>query len=567
MTSVVLLLTTLPATAQPAGAQSVPDSVTRQNEAIERQLQERLREDQRKAREAAPFRVSPDIEQPVPIAVPEIGAACRDIRRVSITGTTRLAPAVRQQIEQEFSGRCLGVSDLEAILAKVTKSYIDGGFLTTRAYLPAQDLRSGILVIEVIEGTIENFQIDSARRKALLASGAFPVRPGDVLNLRDLEQGIDQINRLSSNSAELDIRPGSQPGQSVVVIRNPSRTPVSLFLTSDNLGSESTGKISGAATVIFDSLLGLNELIAITRRQSIPTSSVANAESNSLAVSAPWGYSTFSMDYSESKYVSPVTLASGATLLAEGNTTSQSIALNRVVFRDQTSRLSLSGKITTQDTKSFFAGQFLSVASRKLTYTDLAVSGFIAVPGGVINARAGFVQGLPILGGLDDPDNLPDDLPHARFRKLTLDLGFNRRLAIAGRPASWSTQLSGQYALDTLYGSQQLLIGGVSSVRGFQKNTLSGDIGSFVRNEFSLPYRLDVGGMAAAGRAYVGYDIGAVRGRPSGTPQGTLSGMTLGTTFQIKAASLDLFASRPLTYPSTMTREPTQFGLRLSLSL
>lgn len=47
------------------------------------------------------------------------------------------------------------MSELEAILAALTKNYVDRGYVTTRVCLPAQDLQTGVLEIRAIEGTIE----------------------------------------------------------------------------------------------------------------------------------------------------------------------------------------------------------------------------------------------------------------------------------------------------------------------------------------------------------------------------------------------------------------------------
>src|SRR5690606_32109328 len=102
-------------------------------------------------------------------------------------------------------------------------------------------LRSGVLEITVVEGTLERMELQQSGRnwpKPLLGL-AFPVRPGELLNLRDLEQGIDQLNSLGSNNATLDIQPGSEHGQSVVVVKNQARRPIHLFTSADNLGQPS----------------------------------------------------------------------------------------------------------------------------------------------------------------------------------------------------------------------------------------------------------------------------------------------------------------------------------------
>ncbi|CAN7752875.1 ShlB/FhaC/HecB family hemolysin secretion/activation protein [Variovorax sp. LjRoot290] len=565
-----LLTLLLLATALPAQAQIDPNALDRQNQLIERQQQERLRQEQERALPQRPPPGGTDLRTIEPkVSVPDIGAPCRDIRVIRIGGASRLPEDVGNAITRDYAGRCLGAAELEAILAALTKSYIDRGFITTRAYLPAQDLRSGVLEIAVVEGRIERFELQQTGRSAGAVSipGAFPAHPGDLLNLRDLEQGIDQLNSLSLNEATLDLQPGSQPGQSVVVVRNKARLPVHLFTTYDNTGTPATGEKSASATLSLDSLLGLNELIAITRRQSVPHEREHNSGMTALRASVPFGYSSFSVDASESDYTNTLVLPSGRKLASEGRTATQSLGVDRVVYRDQASRASMSAKLTAQDSRNFLGGEFLSVSSRKLSTLDLGTAAFTQLAGGVLNARLGFVRGLTILGALEDPAGLSDKLPHAQFSKFALDLGYSRRFDIGGQPLLWSSQFSGQRSRDTLYGSQQILVGGIASVRGSLLNTLSGDSGYYWRNEIALPWQTVAGGETLSGRVYVGYDFGRVSNHADGVPSGSMSGATLGASLLWRGLSVDLFASRALHLPASMTRESTRVGVRLSYSL
>jgi hemolysin activation/secretion protein len=550
-------------------AQVDTQALDRQNQLIERQQQELLRREQERALPPAPAPGGTPLDSIRPnISVPDIGAACRDIREIRIGGAAHLPTDVRQSIARDHAGRCLAAKDIEGVLATLTKSYIDRGFITTRAYLPAQDLRSGMLEITVVEGTIERFDLQQTGTGAKASvRGAFPASPGDLLNLRDLEQGIDQVNGLSSNSAVLDVQPGSSPGQSVVVVRNTTRFPVHLFTSYDNLGTPATGKGSASATLSFDGLLGLNDLIALTRRQTVPGSDTHRAEANALRAVVPFGYTSFSVDASESSYLNVLQLPSGLALAAEGKTYSQSVSADRVVFRDQASRITLSGRLTRQDSRNFLADQFLAVSSRTLSTLDIGPTAFTQWAGGIVNVRFGVVRGLKAMGALEDAPGLPDDLPHAQFTKFTLDLGFSRRFDLAGQPVAWSSQFSGQRSRDTLYGSQQILVGGVASVRGALVNTLSGDDGYYWRNEVSLPWQIAADGAALAGRVYLGYDLGHVSNRAPGVPSGSMSGLTLGAALQWQRASLDVFASRSLHLPAPMVREATRVGVRLSYSL
>ncbi|WP_350307981.1 POTRA domain-containing protein, partial [Photorhabdus viridis] len=72
--------------------------------------------------------------------------------------------------------------------------------------LRAQDLSSGTLMITVNEGKIESISLDDETPRSLKM--AFPGMIGKTLNLRDIEQGMERLNRLPSQQVAIDIQPG-----------------------------------------------------------------------------------------------------------------------------------------------------------------------------------------------------------------------------------------------------------------------------------------------------------------------------------------------------------------------
>ncbi|WP_164711245.1 ShlB/FhaC/HecB family hemolysin secretion/activation protein, partial [Pseudomonas viridiflava] len=93
--------------------------------------------------------------------------------------------------------------------------YIEKGLVTTRAYLPQQDLSKGDLQVLVIEGKLENLRgaADSGLSARELAM-TFPGQEGTMVNLREIEQMVDQLNRLPSNQTQMELTPGKAVGGS-----------------------------------------------------------------------------------------------------------------------------------------------------------------------------------------------------------------------------------------------------------------------------------------------------------------------------------------------------------------
>lgn len=552
-----------------AQAQTAPGAAAaRQADLLQRQSQERIQRDIESALPAGPAPSGAGIAVPTtPVEAFADGKACHDIQQVAIRNAPNLPAAVRDGIAAAYNGRCLGAPQMEQILAEITKSYIDRGYVTTRAYLPSQNLTAGRLEVLVIEGRVGSIVLDDGAREAIHAPGVFPPA-GALLNLRDLEQGIDQVNRLASNNARLELRPGSVPGDTEVMIRDTASRPYHAWISADNHGADSTGRNQLALAFTADRLLGLNELLLVTHRRSQPNDESRKASvADSLSLIIPFGYTTASFSTSRSHYVSSVITPGGTSLRFNGTGRSDSMRIERVLHRDRDSRWTLAGSLTSKDTNNYLADEFLAVSSRKITVLDIDAGVNAAVRGGVLSASVGYARGLRLGGALHDPSDLPDLAPRAQFGKVKLGFSYLKPFQVHGLNAQFSTQFSAQRAQHVLYGAEQVLIGGIYSVRGFRNNTLSGDHGWISRNEFSVYPALPPGAMSLPLRLYAAIDAGGVSDRRSGLPQGRLAGAALGVSASWKSATVDLFHARPLSQPDSFRREPAQTWLQISYAI
>ena len=564
----VLCMATVTLVPMLSSAQTPADisAAQRQAEILQRQEQERLQQDDARRRNDPVDGLDTRQLQPK-IVVPELGASCRSIWVVNISSAPNLSAAMRQRITDEFTGRCLNVADIERILGEITKFYIDRGFITTRAYLPQQDLSSGQLEILVIEGVIEKIVINDGDANSVSIGNVFPRQEGGLLNLRDLEQGIDQINRLPSNNAKLDIQPGNATGGSVVVINNRPARALRASINTDNQGSVSTGATQTAITLMADNLLGINESLSLTHRESFPGQAGRRfSASDSINLSIPFGYSTVSLGTNRSVYFSPITLASGLELITSGSSKSDNIRFDRVVYRDQSTRASVSSTLTGKDSKNFLGSFFLDVSSRKLTVLDLDASLTTGFLGGVLSLDLGVARGLTAMSALRDAPGLPDTAPRAQFSKLKAGFNYAKPFRVLGKDISFTSQMTGQKANNVLYGSEQISIGGLYSVRGYVKNSLTGDDGYYWRNEVSVRQPIELGGEVISSRLYAGYDRGYVSNRVPGGAQGKLEGMVAGVSVNWRGASWDFYHTRPITMTSNMVRETGQTWFRLGYS-
>jgi hemolysin activation/secretion protein len=89
--------------------------------------------------------------------------------------------------------------------------------VTTRVLLPEHDVSTGTLKVALVPGVVRHLRFAAPNTRGIWKS-AFAARDGDPLNLRDLEQGLEQMKRVASQDVDMKIEPTESPGESNVVI-------------------------------------------------------------------------------------------------------------------------------------------------------------------------------------------------------------------------------------------------------------------------------------------------------------------------------------------------------------
>jgi hemolysin activation/secretion protein len=143
---------------------------------------------------------------------------CFQIDEIDIRDENILSKNILQQFKNDYEVKCLGQSEINNLLRELTNKYIESGFITTLPYIPEQNLNSKKLVIEIKKGKIEEIKYKSDRK--FNQTHILPITEKTTLNLRDLEQSIDQFGNLKSDKTKIEIQPGREPGSSVVYLED-----------------------------------------------------------------------------------------------------------------------------------------------------------------------------------------------------------------------------------------------------------------------------------------------------------------------------------------------------------
>lgn len=107
-----------------------------------------------------------------------------------------------------------------------------------------------------MEGRLQQIRAEGADLPARTLKMVFP-EWRKVLNLRDIEQGMEQINRLRTEPVQIEISPGDREGWSVVTLTALPEWPVTGSVGIDNSGQKNTGTGQLNGVLSFNNPLGL----------------------------------------------------------------------------------------------------------------------------------------------------------------------------------------------------------------------------------------------------------------------------------------------------------------------
>lgn len=463
-----------------------------------------------------------------------------------------------QRLLDQYAGQQIGSEGLNIILKEVTDGFISRGFVTTRVQVGEQDLSTGILRIQLIPGRIRNIRFDEKGQQGSWWT-AFPMKSGRILNLRDLEQGLEQMKRVPSQEVKMDLAPGDQPGESDVVIHLEKKKAWRFSLSADDSGSESTGKYQGTVGISVDNVFQHNDLFSYNYTHDLDKHSEEKGnDSHSYFYSMPYGYWTFSFTATPSKYHQT---AQGvfSDFKVSGESQTYTLKSQRVIHRDSDSKVTADFQIGRKFSKTFIEDEEIDAQRKNTTYAELGISRRKNFTTGLVDMRLAGRKGVPWLGGDGNPDPMPDDLPTNEYFLGTLDINLVQQFKWGKLPMRYTMDFRGQATSSLLYGDQTFSIGNRYTVRGFDgEYTLSAENGFYIRNELS------VGIEKAKMEFYVGLDYGQVTGPSAKYLIGNkLAGTAVGVRGGDKGMFYDVFAAFPIYKPQKFEAAGVTYGFQV----
>ncbi|HBH38454.1 MAG TPA: hypothetical protein DDX06_08730, partial [Curvibacter sp.] len=312
------------------------------------------------------------------------------------------------------SGICLGGRGIAIVQQRAQAALLARGYITSRALVEAQNLSSGRLRLRIIPGRIQALRLESpapgprptaeSELPPLLAS-ASPARPGDVLNLRDLEQTLENLKRVPTAEADIRIEPGATPATSNWVVRHQQGFPLRLTLSADDSGSPGTGVYQGSATVSWDAPLGLNDLFYATQNQDLGGGEDGSrgTRGQSLHYSLPWGYWSLGLTHSNNRYYQSV-VGLNQTYVYSGTSANTELRLSRVLVRTAVGKTSASLKAFQRRSNNYIDDTEVQIQRRVVGGWEAGLAHKTVLGGASLDSSLSYKVGTGDFGSLPAPE-------------------------------------------------------------------------------------------------------------------------------------------------------------------
>lgn len=462
--------------------------------------------------------------------------------------------------------RCLGTGGINLTMRRIQNAIVARGFVTTRVLAEPQDLSTGTLRLTLVPGRIRSIRFAADSDTRATQWNALPAGPGDLLNLRDIEQGLENFKRVPTAEADIQLLPAegddARPGESDLVIAWKQRFPLRGNLSVDDSGTKATGKYLGSATLSWDHALTLNDLLYVSLNHDLGggDSGDRGTMGGVAHYSVPFGYWLLGLTASQSRYHQSVA-GSSQTYQYSGESANGNIKLSRLIYRDAVRKTTVSLGGWARSSKNFIDDTEIEIQRRRMAGWEVGVSEREFIGPATLDLTLNYKRGTGALDSLAAPEE-PFGEGTSQPKIISGDVQLTWPFTFASQRFRYQGVVRGQWNDTPLVVQDRFSIGGRFTVRGFDgENTLLAERGWLIRN--------DLGWMTGQSgpELYLGLDHGEVEGDSSASLLGKrLTGAVLGLRGEYQGVAYDVFVGTPLDKPASFKADGTITGFTLSWS-
>ena len=162
-------------------------------------------------------------------------------------------------------GSELSLTQLRAMAEQIAERYHRDGYLLAQAYLPAQDIKDGMVTIRVLEGHYGKIDIRNSSNLSpgVIDAALADLHGGDLIRSAPLESDLLRLSDLPGVTIKSTLTPGSTPGTADLIVDVTPAARISGSIDADNAGNRYTGANRIGATINVNDPFGLGDLFSL----------------------------------------------------------------------------------------------------------------------------------------------------------------------------------------------------------------------------------------------------------------------------------------------------------------
>ena len=401
---------------------------------------------------------------PEPAAAPSSGEKV-PIADIQVTGSSVFGEAEFAPILEPYEGRDLGLRELRQAADEITQLYLESGYITSRAVLSEQTIVDGVVQMRVVEGELDEIQIEGTRRLAGYVRDRVNLANRKPLNQVDLESQL-QLLRADPliERVEASLRAGSGEGQSKLIVRVLEAPMLSGRVAVDTNSPPSVGVLRTGIEGTANNLLGLGDRLNLSAYRSTAGGSATFGATYTVPLNAMDG--TLQARYLPSSF--DLISEELRTLGVEGSSDTYELTYRQPLVRKPNEEFALSLGFRHRTGETLVSN--VVIDSTRTSVFQFGQDYLKRDRKGAWGLRSQFNLGT----GLLDATNRENGEADGQFFSW---LGQIQRAQVINRDNLLLMQASLQLSPDSLLGADQFIIGGPSSVRGYSQNARFGDNG------------------------------------------------------------------------------------------
>jgi hemolysin activation/secretion protein len=406
------------------------------------------------------------------------------IQEYRVEGAHKLTPLEVEEAVYPYLGPGRTTEDVEHARAALEKAYQDKGYQTVAVQIPPQQVRNGVVILQVIEGKVGRLRIRGSRYFSLsqIRKQAPSLAEGTVPNFNDVTRDIVALNQLPDRRITPTLRAGVEPGTVDIDLNVKDTLPLHGSLELNNRNSPDTTSLRLNASISYNNLWQLGHSAGFSFQ--IAPENLSDAEVFS-------GY-----------YLARFPGLEGFSLLLQGTKQNSDVStLGSIAVAGKGSIFGMRGIFTLPPGKDFYesisagfdwkhfdqrVGLTTGALTSPITYYPVsAVYTATWVPkGSETDLNAGVTFGIRGLGSKDN------EFDNSRFKASGNFIYFRGDLShthdLPGGTQVYA-KVQGQVADQPLVNSEQIAGGGLETVRGYYEAEELGDNGIFGTIELRSP--------------------------------------------------------------------------------